>query len=37
MMEMVFLTAPIGLIGAVPVLLLFNQAFGFNAILGVIV
>lgn len=36
MMAMVFLTAPLGLIGAVPVLLLFNQAFGFNAILGLI-
>lgn len=36
MMTMVFLTAPLGLIGAVPVLLLFNQPFGFNAILGLI-
>ena len=36
MMAMVFLTAPLGLIGAVPVLLLFNQPFGFNAILGLI-
>ncbi len=35
-MFMVFLTAPLGLIGAVPVLLLFNQPFGFNAILGLI-
>ena len=36
MMAMVFLTAPLGLIGAVPVLFLFNQPFGFNAILGLI-
>lgn len=36
MMAMVLLTAPLGLIGAVPVLLLFNQPFGFNAILGLI-
>lgn len=35
-MAMVFLTAPLGLIGAVPVLLLFHQPFGFNAILGLI-
>ncbi len=35
-MTMVFLTAPLGLIGAVPVLLLFHQPFGFNAILGLI-
>jgi hypothetical protein len=33
---MVMLTAPLGLIGAVPVLLLFHQPFGFNAILGLI-
>ncbi|WP_052830861.1 efflux RND transporter permease subunit [Skermanella aerolata] len=33
---MVFLTAPLGLVGAVPVLLLFDQPFGFNAILGLI-
>jgi multidrug efflux pump subunit AcrB len=33
---MVFLTAPLGLVGAVPVLLLFEQPFGFNAILGLI-
>jgi len=32
----VMLTAPLGLIGAVPVLLLFHQPFGFNAILGLI-
>ena len=35
-MSMVFLTAPLGLVGAVPVLLLFHQPFGFNAILGLI-
>ncbi|MBI2256166.1 MAG: efflux RND transporter permease subunit [Proteobacteria bacterium] len=35
-MTMVFLTAPLGLIGTVPILLLFHQPFGFNAILGLI-
>ncbi|WP_273822560.1 efflux RND transporter permease subunit [Pseudomonas asplenii] len=35
-MFMVFATAPLGLIGAMPALLLFNQPFGFNAILGLI-
>jgi multidrug efflux pump subunit AcrB len=35
-MVMVFLTAPLGLIGTVPVLLMFHQPFGFNAILGLI-
>lgn len=35
-MLMVFLTAPLGLIGAVPALLIFQQAFGFTAILGLI-
>ncbi|PDT44832.1 MFS transporter [Sinorhizobium fredii] len=35
-MTMVMLTAPLGLAGVVPVLLLFNQPFGFNAILGMI-
>ncbi len=35
-MFMVFATAPLGLVGAVPTLLLFNQPFGFNAILGLI-
>ncbi|AXK81242.1 AcrB/AcrD/AcrF family protein [Pseudolabrys taiwanensis] len=35
-MAMVMLTAPLGLVGAVPVLLLFHQPFGFNAILGLI-
>jgi multidrug efflux pump subunit AcrB len=33
---MVMLTAPLGLAGAVPTLLLFHQPFGFNAILGLI-
>jgi multidrug efflux pump subunit AcrB len=35
-MAMVFLTGPLGLVGAVPILLLFHQPFGFNAILGLI-
>ena len=35
-MFMVVLTAPLGLAGAVPTLLLFHQPFGFNAILGLI-
>lgn len=35
-MAMVMLTAPLGLIGTVPILLLFHQPFGFNAILGLI-
>jgi multidrug efflux pump subunit AcrB len=35
-MGMVLLTAPLGLVGVVPTLLLFDQAFGFNAILGLI-
>ncbi|MDF0518725.1 efflux RND transporter permease subunit [Bradyrhizobium yuanmingense] len=35
-MAMVVLTGPLGLVGVVPVLLLFNQPFGFNAILGLI-
>jgi len=35
-MFMVFATAPLGLVGAVPALLLFNQPFGFNAILALI-
>ncbi|QDL91548.1 efflux RND transporter permease subunit [Paroceanicella profunda] len=35
-MTMVVLTAPLGLVGVVPVLLAFNQPFGFNAILGLI-
>ncbi|GGF85865.1 multidrug transporter [Azorhizobium oxalatiphilum] len=33
---MVVLTAPLGLVGAVPTLLVFDQPFGFNAILGLI-
>jgi multidrug efflux pump subunit AcrB len=33
---MVFATGPLGLVGAVPTLILFNQPFGFNAILGLI-
>jgi multidrug efflux pump subunit AcrB len=36
MMAMVLLTAPLGLVGAVPALIVFNQPFGFNAILGLI-
>jgi multidrug efflux pump subunit AcrB len=36
MMAMVMLTAPLGLVGVVPALLIFNQPFGFNAILGLI-
>jgi multidrug efflux pump subunit AcrB len=36
MLAMVLLTAPLGLVGVVPALLLFNQPFGFNAILGLI-
>jgi multidrug efflux pump subunit AcrB len=35
-MAMVALTAPLGLAGAVPILLLFQQPFGFDAILGLI-
>lgn len=35
-MAMVVLTAPLGLVGAVPALLLLHQPFGFNAILGLI-
>ncbi|MCF6651967.1 efflux RND transporter permease subunit [Raoultella ornithinolytica] len=35
-MAMVFLTAPLGLIGVVPALLLFNQPFGINALVGLI-
>ncbi|CAN7604734.1 MULTISPECIES: efflux RND transporter permease subunit [Duganella] len=35
-MWMVFATAPLGLVGAVPTLLLFDKPFGFNAILGLI-
>ncbi|RBH59190.1 MULTISPECIES: efflux RND transporter permease subunit [Pseudomonas] len=35
-MIMVFLTAPLGLIGVVPTLLVFNQPFGINALVGLI-
>ena len=35
-MAIVLLTAPLGLIGVVPTLLLTGQSFGFNAILGLI-
>lgn len=35
-MVMVFLTSPLGLIGVVPMLLLFGQPFGINALVGLI-
>jgi multidrug efflux pump subunit AcrB len=35
-MAMVMLTAPLGLVGAVPILMLFAQPFGFNAIIALI-
>ena len=35
-MTMVFATAPLGLIGVVPTLLLFHQPFGINALVGLI-
>ena len=35
-MAMVFLTAPLGLIGVVPTLLAFQQPFGINALVGLI-
>lgn len=35
-MVMVLLTAPLALVGVVPTLLLFNQPFGFNTIIGLI-
>lgn len=35
-MMMVLLTSPLGLIGAVPTLLLFQQPFGFNALIGLV-
>ncbi|CAI8823341.1 Cation efflux system protein [Pseudomonas chlororaphis] len=35
-MIMVFLTAPLGLIGVVPTLLIFQQPFGINALVGLI-
>jgi multidrug efflux pump subunit AcrB len=35
-MAMVFASAPLGLVGVVPTLLLFHQPFGFNALIGLI-
>jgi multidrug efflux pump subunit AcrB len=35
-MAMVFATAPLGLVGVVPTLLLFHQPFGFNTLVGLI-
>ncbi len=35
-LAMVFMTAPLGLVGAAPILFAFGQPFGFNAILGLI-
>jgi multidrug efflux pump subunit AcrB len=35
-MAMVVATAPLGLVGVVPTLLLFDQPFGFNALIGLI-
>jgi multidrug efflux pump subunit AcrB len=35
-LAMTILTAPLGLVGVVPILLLFRQPFGFDAILGLI-
>lgn len=35
-MVMVFLTSPLGLIGVVPILILFQQPFGINALVGLI-
>ncbi|MCQ4272075.1 efflux RND transporter permease subunit [Pseudomonas kuykendallii] len=35
-MAMVFLTSPLGLIGVVPTLILFQQPFGINALVGLI-
>ncbi len=35
-LAMTVLTAPLGLVGVVPILLVFHQPFGFNAILGLI-
>ncbi|WP_417067750.1 efflux RND transporter permease subunit [Niveibacterium terrae] len=35
-MVMVFLTSPLGLIGVVPMLILFRQPFGINALVGLI-
>jgi multidrug efflux pump subunit AcrB len=36
LMTMVFATAPLGLIGVIPTLLLFGQPFGINALVGLI-
>jgi len=36
LMMMVFATAPLGLIGVIPTLLLFHQPFGINALVGLI-
>src|SRR5205085_5435584 len=36
MMAMVFATAPLGLIGVIPTLLLFGQPFGINALVGLV-
>jgi multidrug efflux pump subunit AcrB len=36
MMTLVFATAPLGLIGVIPTLLLFKQPFGINALVGLI-
>jgi multidrug efflux pump subunit AcrB len=36
LMMMVFATAPLGLIGVVPTLLLFQQPFGINALVGLV-
>jgi multidrug efflux pump subunit AcrB len=36
LMTMVFATAPLGLIGVVPTLLLFQQPFGINALVGLV-
>jgi len=35
-LSMTLLTAPLGLVGVVPTLLLFRQPFGFNAVIGLI-
>jgi multidrug efflux pump subunit AcrB len=35
-MAMVFATAPLGLVGVVPTLLLFHQPFGFNTLVGLV-
>ncbi|MGH8516308.1 MAG: efflux RND transporter permease subunit, partial [Panacagrimonas sp.] len=35
-MVMVLLTSPLGLIGVVPILILFQESFGFNALIGLV-